>query len=104
VSEGIAHMAGVTPWQDPLAYLDLSAVYRLDRVTTPVLLVDGDNDGSFLLGQIEMYSGLRYLGKDVTFLRYPNQGHELEGAAMEDFWRRENAFFDRYLKSEKTSN
>lgn len=49
---------------------------------------------------IEMYNGLRYLGKDVTLLRYEGQGHGFEGAALADFWKRENQFFDRYLKSQ----
>jgi len=100
----VAELAGVTPWQDPEAYLKLSAVFHLDKVDTPMLLADGDNDSWFLLGMIEMYNGLRHLGKDVTFLRYPNQGHGFEGAAMKDFWKRENAFFDRYLKPEQQPN
>jgi len=94
----VAELAGVTPWQDPEAYIQLSAVFHLDKVNTPMLLADGDNDSWFLLGMIEMYNGLRHLGKDVTFLRYPDQGHGLEGSAMKDFWQRENDFFDKYLK------
>lgn len=96
----IPDIVGATPWQDPQAYFELSALYRLDKVTTPVLLADGDNDDFFLLGTIEMYNGLRYLGKDVTFLRYPNQEHGFTGAAMKDFWERENAFFAKYLAPE----
>jgi len=63
-------------------------------------LADGDDDGDFLLGTIEMFNGLRYLDKDVTFLRYPNQGHGFSGAALSDFWSRENAFFDRCAKAD----
>ncbi len=96
----VPDVAGVTPWQNPNAYVALSAVYHLDKVNTPMLLADGDNDGFFLLGSIEMYNGLRYLGKDVTFVRYPGQEHGFEGAAMKDFWERENAFFDSYLHPE----
>ena len=80
----------------------MSAVYRLPRVSTPMLLADGDNDIGFLRGMIEMYQGLRYLGKDVTFLRYQGQEHGFEGAAMVDFWKRENEYFDRYLNPETT--
>lgn len=86
------------------ALLGLSAIYRLDKVSTPLLLADGDNDGLFLLGEIGMYNGLRYLKKDVVLLRYANQGHGFEGGAMRDFWERENAFFDKYLKSPSSSN
>ncbi len=58
----------------------------------------GDHDGDFLLDTIEMYNGLRYYGRDVTLLRYPDQGHVLQGAAMKDFWGRELAFFGKYLQ------
>jgi len=93
-------IAGVTPWKEPQSYLQLSAVYRLDQVTTPLLLADGDDDSYFLLNSIEMYNGLRYLGRDVTFLRYPDQGHGFTGWALKDFWKRENAFFDAFLKAD----
>lgn len=89
---------GTNPWKDPEPYIKLSPIFRLENVTTPMLLADGDNDGTFLLNTIEMYNGLRRLGKDVTFLRYADQDHGFTGAALEDFWNRENAFFDRYLK------
>lgn len=89
---------GANPWSDPSPYIQLSAVFRLQNVTTPMLLADGDEDGDFLLNTIEMYNGLRRFGRDVTFLRYPGQGHGFTGAALEDFWARENAFFDKYLK------
>jgi dipeptidyl aminopeptidase/acylaminoacyl peptidase len=103
-SKSIANLAGALPWQSPQTYIQLSALYRLDKVTTPMLLADGDNDGLFLLGEIEMYNGLRYLGKDVTLLRYPDQGHGFEGEAMRDFWERENTFVDKYLKPDPLPN
>jgi dipeptidyl aminopeptidase/acylaminoacyl peptidase len=94
----IATIAGTTPWENPDAYIQLSSIYHLDKVTTPVLLADGDDDGLILLTDIEMYNGLRWFGKDVTFLRYPDQGHGFTGEAFKDFWERENAFFDKYLR------
>lgn len=96
-AKGVIDLVGTTPWSNPQEYIDLSVIYHLDKVRTPILLADGDDDGSFLLGEIEIYNGLRYLGKDVTLLRYPNQGHGFDGDAMKDFWERENAFFDKYL-------
>ena len=95
---------GTSPFEDPAAYLQLSAVFHLKSVTTPVLLADGDNDDDFLLGSIEMFNGLRWLHKNVTFLRYPDQGHGFHGAAMKDFWARETAFFDKYLKPDLSTN
>jgi dipeptidyl aminopeptidase/acylaminoacyl peptidase len=90
-------IAGGTPWEELQVYMDLSAIYHLDKVATPILLADGDDDGPCLIGSIEMYNGLRWLGKDVTFLRYPGQAHGFTGTAMEDFWNRENTFLDKYL-------
>jgi len=91
--------AGMTPWDDPAGYIRLSAVFHARAITTPMLLADGDEDGDFLLDSIEMYNSLRWFGRNVMLLRYPGQGHGFTGAALQDFWRRENAFFDRYLKS-----
>lgn len=93
----IPEMVGALPWDDPQEYVQLSALLRLNHVQTPMLLADGDNDADFLLNTIELYNGLRYLGRDVTFVRYPNQGHGFEGEALEDFWKREMAFFDNCL-------
>jgi dipeptidyl aminopeptidase/acylaminoacyl peptidase len=93
-----AKLADMTPWDDPQAFIQLSAVYRLNHVTTPMLLADGDEDDDFLLNMIEMYNGLRWLGRDVTFIRYPGQGHGFDGWALKDFWQREAAFFAEYLK------
>jgi dipeptidyl aminopeptidase/acylaminoacyl peptidase len=89
--------AGVSLRDNPQAYIQLSAVFFLGSAKTPMLLADGDNDGGFLLDTIEVYNGLRRAGVDVTLLRYPGQGHGFTGAALEDFWGREMAFFDRYL-------
>jgi dipeptidyl aminopeptidase/acylaminoacyl peptidase len=97
----IPRAAGATPWQDSNLYVELSPIYRLDKVTTPILLADGDLDGVILLTDIEMYNALRWLGKEVTFLRYADQGHGFTGEALKDFWERGNAFFDKYLKPEK---
>jgi dipeptidyl aminopeptidase/acylaminoacyl peptidase len=44
-----------------------------------------------------MFNALRFAGKDVTFLRYPGQGHVFEGDGLRDLWTREMAFFGKYL-------
>jgi len=98
----VATWAGiVNPWDDFAGLMEMSAVYHTNNVTTPILLADGDDDGDFLLDTIEMFNGLRWFGKDVTLLRYPGQGHGFTGAALKDFWVRENTFFDKYLKPEQ---
>jgi dipeptidyl aminopeptidase/acylaminoacyl peptidase len=90
---------GVNAWDDPETYINLSAVYHLKNVTTPMLLAVGDDDGFFFLGAIELYNSLRWQKKDVTLLRYAGQGHGFTGSALKDFTAREIAFFDQYLKN-----
>jgi dipeptidyl aminopeptidase/acylaminoacyl peptidase len=94
---------GFAPWEDPQGFLELSSIYRLNQVTTPVLLADGDLDGHFLLNTIEVYNGLRALGKDVTFVRYPEQSHVLTGWAEQDFLKRTMDFFDAHLRPRAVS-
>lgn len=89
---------GPNVWDAPQTYVNLSAVYHLGQVSTPMLLAVGDDDGFFFLGALELYNSLRALKKDVTPLRYAGQGHGFTGAALKDFASRESAFFDRYLK------
>src|SRR3546814_11677341 len=91
----LSNWGGVDPLDDPAAYIKLSAVFQVKNVKTPVLLAVGDTDGEFLLSAIEMYQALRFADKDVTFLRYPDQGHVFEGAALLHLWRREMDFFDK---------
>jgi len=94
-----ATMAGRTPWDDSEAYVKLSPIYHLDKVTTPVLLVVGDKDTpDRLLNYVAMFNGLRRLGRDVTLVRYPEQGHIIEGSAIFDYWNRIYEFFDAHLK------
>jgi dipeptidyl aminopeptidase/acylaminoacyl peptidase len=93
----MSRLAGAKPWENPDAYVKLSAVLHVDKEKTPMLLADGDEDGAFLLGSIELYTALRAANADVTFVRYPNQGHVLTGTALHDFWRREMTFFAKFL-------
>ena len=93
-----------TPWESPASYNKLSIVYHLDKVTTPLLLAVGDDEETGVIQQIAIYNGLRYLGRDVTLLRYPGQGHGFTGESLRDYWTRVNSFFDVYLKPAKEAN
>jgi dipeptidyl aminopeptidase/acylaminoacyl peptidase len=97
-------IGGMTPWQRPDAYVTLSPIFHLDKINTPLLLAVGDEESIQLIMMAELYNGLRYAGKDVTLLRYPNEGHGFTGGALKDYWERVNAFFDKYLKPEHPPN
>ena len=91
-------VGGLSLEQDPHEYVDLSPAYRMDRVATPILLAVGDEDGGFLLNAVELFSRLRAHDKEVVFVRYPGEGHILQGDALEDFWARKMVFFETHLK------
>lgn len=97
----LANWAGVDVLTDPVAHVDLSATFRARHVTTPILLAAGDQDGMFLLGAIEMYNALRFAGKEVTLLRYPDQGHVFTGDGLRDLWERQMSFFHRHLVADR---
>ena len=85
-------------FDDPIAYLRLSVVYRASAIRTPTLLVVGDEDDvNVVLPTIAMYNSLRYLSRSVKLLRYPGQGHVFHGPAMRDLWDRELKEFATYL-------
>lgn len=67
---------GATVWQRRDRYIENSAYFYLDRVTTPILMVNGTADRgvpSFLADAT--YEALRQLGKRVEYVRYVGEGH-----------------------------
>lgn len=93
---------GATLWQQPQKYVAHSAVMFADRITTPLLLMTGAQDGNVPADNTrEMFYALRRLGKDVTWVNYMNGGHGTPSttpADFLDFHERLVAFFDRHLK------
>jgi dipeptidyl aminopeptidase/acylaminoacyl peptidase len=93
-----SRIGGKTLWDAPDLYRELSIVYNLNRIKAPVLLLVGDQDSGAVEESVEIYNGLRELGMPVQLVRYPNQGHQILGASLDDYWVRVVDFFDRHLK------
>jgi dipeptidyl aminopeptidase/acylaminoacyl peptidase len=92
---------GGTLWEFPERYIEHSAIFRLDRVKTPLLTISGDQDPNVPANQSrELYYALRRLGKDVEWVRYVNGGHRPPNSVAEsiDFEQRIVAWYDKYLK------
>jgi dipeptidyl aminopeptidase/acylaminoacyl peptidase len=67
---------GGAPWDDPEEYRFRSPVTYLPKVTTPVLLLHWEGDLRCPIGQSEeVFQGLKVLGKEVEFVRYPGGSH-----------------------------
>ncbi len=96
---------GATLWQQPQKYVQHSAVMFADRITTPLLIMTGDQDQNVpARNSAEMYYALRRLGKDVVWVNYMNSGHGTPGTTVEDFTDyhvRILQWYDKYLKGDK---
>lgn len=63
-------------WEDMDAYIDRSPMKHVKQVTTPVLIIHGDDDdNTFISNSKEMYRALKDLGRTVRFVRLPREGH-----------------------------
>jgi dipeptidyl aminopeptidase/acylaminoacyl peptidase len=93
---------GATLWQHPELYIKSSPLFRADKVTTPLLMMHNDADGSVPWYQgIEYFSALRRLGKKAWLIEYNGEDHGLlERRNQKDWSLRMSQFFDHYLKGE----
>jgi dienelactone hydrolase len=99
-SQGSPLGIGITPWTRPDIYIRNSSIFFLDSVTTPLLMMHGDEDGAVPFEQaIEMFRGLKWAGKKAWLLQYNKADHGLEGKQASDYSTRMQQFFNHYLKS-----
>lgn len=87
-------------YEDLPAYIRNSAVFNVHRMTTPLLVMFGENDGTVHFHQgVELYNIARRAGKQVVMLVYPGEDHGLRKRPNQiDYHRRIHAWFDHYLK------
>lgn len=91
---------GVTLWDNQKKYLENSPLFYLPNVKTPVLMMHNDDDGAVPWYQgIEMFMGLKRLGKPVWMLNYNGEKHGLTQRKNRKDWSlRMSQYFDYYLK------
>jgi dipeptidyl aminopeptidase/acylaminoacyl peptidase len=72
---------GVWPFEDVQPYLDQSPTTYADKITTPLLIMHSENDLRCNVEQGEhLFTILRLLGREVEFVRFPGESHELTRA------------------------
>ncbi|MDT8067071.1 MAG: prolyl oligopeptidase family serine peptidase [Terriglobia bacterium] len=90
-----------TPWQVRDRYIENSPLFYLDRVVTPLLIIQGELDHTVPHAQAEeVFVGLRRLGKEVEYARYAGEEHwegTWSAANAEDYWNRVIEWFDEHL-------
>jgi len=91
---------GQNLWEAPIRYIENSPLFWLDRVNTPVLILHNDQDGAVPWYQgIELFMGLRRLGKPTWLINYNGEPHWPTTAANKVDWNiRMQQFLDHYLK------
>jgi dipeptidyl aminopeptidase/acylaminoacyl peptidase len=93
-------LMGGTLWDHPDRYVRNSPVFSLPAVTTPLLLICGENDPGFPEQAWEMFHGLSRLGKEVTLASYKDADHYYGFWSTEqiiDFWDRVLGWFDEHF-------
>jgi dipeptidyl aminopeptidase/acylaminoacyl peptidase len=91
---------GARLWESQEKYLENSPLFYLPNVKTPLLMMHNDDDGAVPWYQgIEMFMGLKRLGKPVWMLNYNGEKHGLTQRKNRKDWSlRMSQYFDYYLK------
>ncbi len=84
----------------PQLYMQNSPLFYLDRITTPLFIMNNDADDAVPWYQgIEFFVNMRRLGKEIYFIDYNNDVHNPASRAnQKDIAMRMQQFFDNKLK------
>jgi dienelactone hydrolase len=95
---------GGSLWDYPMRFIENSPIFMADRVKTPLMLLNNDQDDAVPWYQgIEYYLALRRLGKEVYMFNYPGEKHGLTKKSNQlDYTIRMQQFFDHYLRGAPT--
>jgi dipeptidyl aminopeptidase/acylaminoacyl peptidase len=92
------------PWQDAADFRARSPITYIEKVQTPLMLVEGEIDfrcppGA---GGEQMFRALKYLKKPVVMVQFPGESHELSrsGKPVHRIERLQHivGWFDKYLQ------
>jgi dipeptidyl aminopeptidase/acylaminoacyl peptidase len=91
---------GASLWEQPQLYIENSPLFHLPRVTTPLFIMSNDADGAVPWYQgIELFVGMRRLGKEAYLVNYNNDVHNPASRAnQKDMAMKMEQFFDAKLK------
>jgi dienelactone hydrolase len=94
---------GYTIWEKPELYVENSPQFHLPNVQTPLMIMHNDGDGAVPWYQgIELFTGLKRLGKTAWLLNYNDEQHNLmRNANRMDLSIRMRQFFDHYLQGKE---
>ncbi len=91
------------PWQDPKDFAARSAITFVDKVTTPLMLIEGEDDMRTPPsdGGEQMFRALKYRKIDTVMVRFPGETHELSRSGKPSHrierLRHIVGWFDKYI-------
>jgi dipeptidyl aminopeptidase/acylaminoacyl peptidase len=90
---------GATPWQRPDLYIENSPLFFVDRVHTPYLRIQDDQDGFVPYGQgVEFFTALRRAGKEAYMFTFIGENHGLAKTETKNYWTVHlDEYFDYFL-------
>ncbi len=99
---GARALAEAFPWSDRDLYVEQSALFHADKITTPLLLVHGDGDTNVPAGESDqLFTALKLLGREVEYVQIQGQDHHILDRAQRIVWNDTIlAFFARWLKDQ----
>ncbi len=91
---------GGSLWEYPMRYLENSPLFHADKVETPLLMINNDEDDAVPWYQgIEFFLALRRLNREAYMFSYNGEKHGLRKRInQKDYTRRLQEFFDHFLK------
>lgn len=90
------------PWNSPEIYVDQSALFRADRINTPLLLITGDSDTNVPPGEsVQLFTALKLLNRPVEMVMVKGEDHHILTYGKRILWHKAiMAWWDRYLKDQ----
>ncbi|HKO57861.1 MAG TPA: S9 family peptidase [Thermoanaerobaculia bacterium] len=91
------------PWEDPQDYTARSAITNVEKIHTPLMLIEGEADYRTppAAGGEALFRALKYLRRPVVMVRFPGESHELSRSGKP--WHRVErlqhivGWFDRWI-------
>ncbi|HET8670967.1 MAG TPA: prolyl oligopeptidase family serine peptidase, partial [Candidatus Saccharimonadales bacterium] len=95
---------GSAPWEDVGRYLRNSPLFYVERVQTPLLIIQGDLDYVAMQQGEQFFTALYRQGKRARFARYWGEDHVFQSPAnVRDMWQQIYAWLDEHLSQQKGS-
>lgn len=103
-SYSAAASADSYPWNNKSLYTDHSPLFYANKITKPLLLLQGTSDTNVPLGEsIQLYNALKILGKEVEFVTVKGENHGIVDFNKRTKWQNTIfAWFNKHLKDDSS--